>query len=184
MWKLQLRNNNCKIALWNFTGIFNNITYNHTVLVQNKVPPFFRLAFGEGRGFPYSLNTRIIIIIIIIFHTIQSTLSSYHSTAWVFQRTESVIRNRSTTYSFHIVFCNFLACPSKVLAPAQGTFAQLSTDRVGPTGEPTHISRQANYPASFIGNRSFSSSVYEVISVYKEILLSALWVYGYDNVLP
>lgn len=182
MRQLQPRNNNCQFALWNFTGIFSNTTYNHTVLVQNKVPPFFRLAFGDGRGFPSSLNTRIIIII--IFHTIQSTLSSYHSTTWVFQRTESVIRNRSTTYSFHIVFCNFLACPRKVLAPAQETFPQLSTDRVGPTGEPTHISGLANYPASFIGNRSFSSSVYEVISVYKEILLSAVWVYGYDNVLP
>jgi hypothetical protein len=44
---------------------------------------------------------------------------------------------------------------------------------VGPKGELDHISEQANYPHISMATE-VSSSVYEVISVYKEILLSVL----------
>ena len=97
-------------------------------------------------------------------------------TVRLFQRTESVIINWSTRNSLHIVFCNFLACFSKVLAPAQGTFPQLSTDRVGPKGELDHISEQANYPPYFNGNWSFQFSLWSYISLQRNFAIGSVSV--------
>lgn len=111
------------------------------------------------------------------YFTQHNVLSSYNSTTVrLFQCTESVIMNWSTRNSLHIVFCNFLACSSKVLAPAQGTFPQLSTDRVGPKGELDHISEQANYPPYFNGNWSFQFSLWSYISLQRNFAIGSVSV--------
>lgn len=58
--------------------------------------------------------------------------------------------------SVHIVSDNFLACPSKVLASAQGTSPPLSTDSVNPKGELDHISWAGKLPSIFQWKLKFS----------------------------